>query len=452
MTVEGAALDPDVVIVGGGIAGAAVGLALARQGISATILEFQHEYKDQVRGEALCPWGMAEAIRLGVSDAVFDAGPAPIRRWIQWDEVYAPEEAPTMNIGALCQTYVPGVDSAFALHHYKTCEALATAATGAGATLLMGVRDLVIEPGPRPAVRCMHDGEQLDLRPKMVVGAGGRNAPTARAIGMRLERDVHHWGGGLAVSGLDDWPAGVQAMGTEGHRMFFVFPQRNGRARLYLNFPTELRQRYAGPDGTRQFLQDFDLKCLPHSDMVMGATPEGPCMSSPSYTSRLDSDPVVEGVVLIGDEAGANDPVLGTGLSSAFRDARSVVEALTSNERWTPEVFDPYVTERRDRMRRLRFAAQLVATLSAEFGAEAVERRRRAWQRMSENPLYGVTMLAALAGPERLPEIAFTNSIVNRLLANEQPPRRAARLGLSGPQSRVAAAVEASPVEAGTSR
>ena len=31
-----------------------------------------------------------------------------------------------------------------------------------------------------------------------------------------MATSVHHWGGGLRVTGLDDWPMDVQAMGTEG--------------------------------------------------------------------------------------------------------------------------------------------------------------------------------------------------------------------------------------------
>ena len=45
----------DVVIVGGGIAGSALALVLARQGLEVTVLEQQTEYHDRVRGEVLAP-------------------------------------------------------------------------------------------------------------------------------------------------------------------------------------------------------------------------------------------------------------------------------------------------------------------------------------------------------------------------------------------------------------
>lgn len=406
----------DVVVVGGGIAGGALGLALARAGLAVTILEFQDTYRDLVRGEMLSPWGLGDAERLGVADAIYQAAPAPLRRWVQWDEVYHPDEAPTID---LTQTFVPDVGNPHAIHHYKTCSAFVSRAARSGATVRMGVRDLDVQPGRAPSVTYTFAGRPCTTNARLVIGAGGRHGPVGRNIGLRLTRESHYWGGGLSVSGLDDWPDGVQAMGTEGRRMFFVFPQRGGRARLYLNFPTADRYAFAGPRGTSKFQAAFDLKCLPMSDMVLDATPTGPCMTSPSTASMHAGDPFIEGVVLIGDEAGANDPVLGTGLSNALRDARIVAEILLNSSSWRPESFASYATERRERMRRLHFAAGLLGTLSVQFGPDAAARRRRAWDRMRKNQNYMVTLMCAMAGPDRVPDFGFSDFLVERLLADD---------------------------------
>jgi 2-polyprenyl-6-methoxyphenol hydroxylase-like FAD-dependent oxidoreductase len=55
----------DVVIVGGGIAGSALALVLAKGGLGVTVLERQREYRDRVRGEFLANWGVAEADATG---------------------------------------------------------------------------------------------------------------------------------------------------------------------------------------------------------------------------------------------------------------------------------------------------------------------------------------------------------------------------------------------------
>lgn len=129
--------DVDVVVIGGGIAGGAIGCALARAGVAVEILELQEAYHEQNRGECLSPWGAGEAERLGVADALFDAGPAPILRWTQWDEIYQPDEAPTVDLAQ----FAWGASSPFAIHHYRTCESFAAAAVASGATLRMGIRD-----------------------------------------------------------------------------------------------------------------------------------------------------------------------------------------------------------------------------------------------------------------------------------------------------------------------
>ena len=51
------AVDCDVAVVGGGIAGSALATVLAREGLDVVVLERQRAYADRVRGENLHPWG-----------------------------------------------------------------------------------------------------------------------------------------------------------------------------------------------------------------------------------------------------------------------------------------------------------------------------------------------------------------------------------------------------------
>src|SRR5215218_767311 len=96
-----------------------------------------------------------------------------------------------------------------------------------------------------------------------------------------------------------------------------------------------------------------------------------------SATDHWVEDPTAPGVVLVGDAAGHNDPILGQGLSIALRDVRLVSEAILAGGR-DPAAFRPYVEERLERMRRLRITASLAATVRAEYGTEARRRRQRA--------------------------------------------------------------------------
>jgi len=94
---------PEIVVIGGGIAGGAFATVMARAGHSVLMLEITPEHRDVVRGEWLAPWGVAEAKRLGLYDIYRANGGHHLKRHITYDEgVPAAEaEARTMHFEAL---------------------------------------------------------------------------------------------------------------------------------------------------------------------------------------------------------------------------------------------------------------------------------------------------------------------------------------------------------------
>ncbi|MBV8092058.1 MAG: FAD-dependent oxidoreductase, partial [Acetobacteraceae bacterium] len=69
----------DVVIVGGGLAGSSLAAALVREGARVLILEREPAFRDRLRGEAMMPWGVAEARTLGLLDALLEGCASSIR-------------------------------------------------------------------------------------------------------------------------------------------------------------------------------------------------------------------------------------------------------------------------------------------------------------------------------------------------------------------------------------
>ncbi|MEU8265861.1 FAD-dependent oxidoreductase [Sphaerisporangium sp. NPDC049002] len=402
----------DVVIVGGGISGASAACRLAAGGLSVVLLEKQETYKDLVRGEWLAPWGIREAQRLGVYDCFSAGGGWEIREWMTWDEAVSGEEVEAVDM----TRFIPGIGGPLSFPHHAVCELMAAQAVDSGARLVMDAARIGVTAGAEPVVTYQTPEGEHEIRARMVLGATGRGCTVGRQIGITMRNSMHHWGGGMMVEGMDGWPADVQAMGTSGDVMFMVFPQGYGRARLYLNFPTVNKHRYRGPGGVERFLAAFELECLPdRGKAVTEAIPAGPLSVWPSVSSVPEGPPLREGVVLIGDEAGNADTVLGTGLSCAMRDSRTVCDILLGGDDWSPEAFTPYLEERAFRLERLDFGASIISRLHVEFGEAAVERRRRVRRLMAKNFAAQVTGLLNMVAPEDVPEFGFSEFFAERL-------------------------------------
>jgi 2-polyprenyl-6-methoxyphenol hydroxylase-like FAD-dependent oxidoreductase len=154
---------------------------------------------------------------------------------------------------------------------------------------------------------------------------------------------------------------------------------------------------------------------------LAAARPAGPLLSYFNNDSWTD-EPFAPGVVLVGDAAGWNDPIIGLGLSITYRDTRIVSELLLGTADWSPALFSPYAEERRERMRRLRFAAGLQASLDMEFDDAARARRARLFQRGAEDPSLRMHAVAVMAGPEAVPAEMFTPEHRARVLELETDP------------------------------
>lgn len=87
-----------------------------------------------------------------------------------------------------------------------------------------------------------------------------------------------------------------------------------------------------------RFLREANSKGLPFGEAISDATPIGPLATYPgddTWTAR----PFVPGVVLVGDAAGWNNPIIGQGLSISLRDVRMVRDAIRQDA-WGAGAFE----------------------------------------------------------------------------------------------------------------
>jgi 2-polyprenyl-6-methoxyphenol hydroxylase-like FAD-dependent oxidoreductase len=402
----------DAIIVGGGIGGSALAAVLARAGKRILLLEASTAYEDRVRGEWIAPWGVTETRRLGLYDTLVGAGGHHLSRHITYDETLSPEvsEAHAMPLNI----FAPDVPGPLCIGHPHHCQTLFDTAAAAGAQVRRGVDVTDITLGASPQVTFEHDGRTVTARAPLVVGADGRASRVRETAGIALNQaKPHHWFAGLLIDGADGWAEDLQAIGTEGDFAFLAFPQGGGRVRVYGGYALEQKSRFAGEDGARRFLEAFRVASSPDNRHLADADPAGPLYSYFNHDSWTD-DPAGAGVVLVGDAAGWNDPIIGLGLSITYRDVRLVCDILLDAPDWSKVSFAPYAEERRERMRRLRFAAELQARLDMEF--DDIARARRERYHSHADPMLKAHSLAVMAGPEAAPADVFTPAHRARVL------------------------------------
>jgi 2-polyprenyl-6-methoxyphenol hydroxylase-like FAD-dependent oxidoreductase len=396
----------DVVIVGGGIAGSALASVLARAGRDVLLLEKSETYTDHVRGEAMLQWGVKEAQDLGLLDALVAAGGHYILRGLGYDELQPAEalEAAPMDMGL----FVPGVRGILAIGHPQHCQALLDQAAAAGARVERGIQLLSVEAGAAPVVGYEAGGVKRTARARLVVGADGRASAVREALGIPM------WLGaprtllsGMLIDGADGWDAEAWSLGSEKDFCYSVFPQGEGRARIYGWWNVAERKRFVGADGVGAFLAAFRLECCPRSHVIAEARPAGPMITFLNNETVAET-PFTQGGLLIGDAGGWTDPLSGCGLSSAYRDARVVSKILLASDDWSPAAFAPYAEERLERLRRLRFITEIESSLTCDFEARGRARRRQFFQRLPSEPSLAAHLIANLAGPESQPAEAYT--------------------------------------------
>lgn len=391
----------DVVIVGGGIAGAALATALARAGCAVTVLEATEQFVDRVRGESMMPWGVAEAEDLGVAEVLRSAGAHTAPSWLRFGEFSAePREIP---VGLL----VPGVGGTLNLHHPRACQALLDAAAASGADVRRGVTDLSIDDsGAHTTVAFSRGARAQAVRTRLVVGADGRNSTVRQIAGISLDRNEATAAVvGLLLDGVTG-PTDHDVIAEHDHGMCLLLHQGDGRARAYHVVPIGERARYPGASGPATFMDDLLAGPGALADSIRSAVPAGPCAAFPNVETWTDR-PAAGAVVLIGDAAGQSDPSVGCGLSSAMRDARSVRDLILAGASSAAD-FVEHGRRRAEDLRRLRLIAEVVVGTAVSPGPDRARFRARFAEAMgSFDPTVFPLVTGMFTGPETVPDAAL---------------------------------------------
>jgi len=324
-------MKTEVLILGGGPAGAMSALLFAKAGHSVTLCESHAVLPERVCGMYLCPAGVALLERLGLHGRV--AGDA---RKLRGMVMVAP------NFRRL-ETYFPQGDGfpdhGLALLRPQLDNALLDLAREAGVVVRMGARPTAVERTSGGWSATLPGGEMLQAR--LLVGADGRKSFTARLLGLTL-------------------------------------PVRRSRTAIHIDRPalhptTPFGQMHVFDDGAYvginavsadtvnlSFVCDPEaLRGCPVVDFINDHLARSPHLSALVEPLPLDAKPVATfptnarvrraataDAALVGDASGYIDPLTGEGIFGALWTAEELVRCTSAGWNDLPAALDLYARHR----------------------------------------------------------------------------------------------------------
>jgi 2-octaprenyl-6-methoxyphenol hydroxylase len=337
----------DVLILGGGLVGSALAVALDAHGLTAIVVDpadpatiLAAGFDGRASAIASAPHRMFEAI--GVAERLAGKG-CPIQG-IRVSDGLAP--------GAL--DFEPDGDSGalgYMFENRNLRTALLEAAQAAPRVdLRMQTRAVSVDRGPHGVTATLDSG--ATVRAPLLIAAEGRNSPTREAAGLKVARwtydhaamvvSLHHEQSHENIAYEIFYPEGPFAIlplvdDADGHRSAIVWTVKAGHAagmlalseRAYLH---EAEKRMGGFLGSLSRLTTRSSYPLGfhHAAWITG-----------------------ERLALVGDAAHGIHPIAGQGVNVGFRDVATLVEVLVDGKRLGLDLGDPQLLARYQRWRGL---------------------------------------------------------------------------------------------------
>ena len=361
----------DLITVGGGLGGASLAKAMAEHGAKVLVLERETQFKDRVRGEAVTPWGTAEAKKLGVYELL----QATCGHELPWLDIYIGSTRIAHRDFLSTTVHQTPV---YTFYHPSAQAALLRAAANVGAEVRRGSRVVNIRPGALPTVVAEQDGQSEEFQARLVVGADGRASVVRKWGNFPIQRDPEQ----LLVSGVlfETLPTSMDTTSlyfnpSIGQAMY-LFPQRRDQVRAYIVHPTRTNCRLSGDEDLPRFSEEA-LKVGVPSELFSGAKAIGPLATFDGADNWVEH-PYKDGIALIGDAAATSDPTWGEGISLTWRDARVLRDMLLRTNDWDA-AGHTYATEHDRYYQTIHTIDHWFTQFFLETGTEADSRRARAF-------------------------------------------------------------------------
>jgi flavin-dependent dehydrogenase len=319
--------DYDVAIVGASLAGCTAAILLARSGARVALVE---KSPDSQAFKRMCSHyiqssAVATLERLGLLERMMQAGAvrSRVRLWTPWGWIEPPEKSV--------------VPSGINLRRERLDPLIRElAAETPGVELILGytVQGLLRE-GDRVCGIQARDTHRhtIELRTQLVVGADGRDSRVAKLAAVPTKIAPH---GRFAYGGYYEGPPPA---GAPSAALWLLDPD------MAAAFPTDSGQTFYAAMPTNDRLPEFRSDPAAALEKFVAAIPDAPPIRASrlvgEMTGKIDMTnvihtPTTPGLALVGDAAGALDPLWGVGCGFALQSsewlADSVAPALSGAE------------------------------------------------------------------------------------------------------------------------
>ncbi len=348
--------NADLLILGGGLVGSALAVALDAHGISSIVIDtadpdaiLAASHDGRASAIAAAPLRMLEAI--GLTDDLAGKG-CPIES-IRVSDGLKPGKLdfdPQEGEGALGTMF----------ENRDLRRALMTAAQRAPlADVRMKTRALSVERDAHGVTATLDSGETV--RAQLLIGAEGRASPTRDAALLRVARwtydhaaivtSLHHEHSHENTAFEIFYPQGPFAIlplrdDANGHRSAIVWSVKRSEEAGMMKL------------SERGFLAEADKKM---GGFLGKLGPLGPRFSYPlgfHHAAKITA----ERLALVGDAAHGIHPIAGQGVNVGFRDVAALVEVLVEGKRLGLDMGDPALLSRYERWRSLDTMMVSIAT------------------------------------------------------------------------------------------
>jgi menaquinone-9 beta-reductase len=319
---DSAQADYDVAVVGASLAGCTTAMLLARAGARVALIE---QRPDAAAHKKICThYIQSSAVptleRLGLLERMMDAGAlrGRPRLWTRWGWIEPPAKSVVpAGVNLRRERLDPMVRQ--------------MAGETPGVELMLGrtVTELVREGGVGGEVCGVTarntQGETLDLRARLVVGADGRDSRVAKLAQVKTKSKPH---GRIAYGGYFEGPRPAT---YPDPALWLLDPN------MVAAFPTDSELIFYAVMPLKEHLPEFRADPEAALRAMVSSVPEAP----PILASRLVSEvtgkvdmttvthtPTAPGLALAGDAAGALDPLWGIGCGFAFQSAEWLADSV----------------------------------------------------------------------------------------------------------------------------